>query len=154
MAQLFSHFKHMQILQKLEPLKISPWDYKIAQFFLTRQLFVYYSAPDVPVSMVASYHCLDAERICMTSLALVKVYRPKCQPPIVQKLAKHDKIANCSCCLWAPQQLSHVLWHDVQGTLAKNSKLKKLEILRTCTPSQQYLEFTRIAALKLSQLYS
>ena len=35
---------------------------KITQFVLTWQLFVYYSASDVPVNMVAAYHCHISER--------------------------------------------------------------------------------------------
>ena len=40
-----------------EPIIIFP---EITQFFFTKQLFVYYGAPDL--SIVASYHCLDDER--------------------------------------------------------------------------------------------
>ena len=32
------------------------------QFFIAWQLVTYYDAPDVPVNMVAAYHCLDGER--------------------------------------------------------------------------------------------
>ena len=48
-----AYFKHMQIVQKLEPTKFFPG---ITQFFPTRQPFKYYGTPDVPVNMVALYH--------------------------------------------------------------------------------------------------
>ena len=56
----------MQIVRKLEPEKIIDYDYKIAVFFLTQQLFVYHDAPDVPVKMVASLDCLDGETCNMS----------------------------------------------------------------------------------------
>ena len=58
-VQFFSYFEHTQIVRKIEPRKFF---LEITRFFLTRQLFVYYGAPDVPVNMVASYHHLDGER--------------------------------------------------------------------------------------------
>ena len=53
MVQIFAYmyFKHIQIMWKVEPTKIFFWDYEITQFLLTQQLFVYYGAPDIPVSI-------------------------------------------------------------------------------------------------------
>ena len=77
MVQIFAYYEHMQTgwrleLRKSEPVKIRPAkirtceifarDYKITWFFLTRQIFVYYSTPDAPVSMGVAYHCPDGER--------------------------------------------------------------------------------------------
>ena len=62
----WSKFLHIsntiQIVQKLEPTKSSVRDNATIRFFLVRQLFVYYDAPDVLVNMVGAYHCLDGER--------------------------------------------------------------------------------------------
>ena len=62
MVQIFVYFEHMQIVRKLEPMKIFTRDYDITQFFLARQLFVYYVFLDVPVNIVAAYHRHDGER--------------------------------------------------------------------------------------------
>ena len=62
LVQIFAYFEHVQIVQNLDPTKSFAWGYKIAQFFLTRQFFVYYGAADVTVSVVATYHRLDGER--------------------------------------------------------------------------------------------
>ena len=51
--QIFSYFEHMQIVQNLQCTKIFTWDYEIIWFFLSRQVVIYYGAPDVPVNMVA-----------------------------------------------------------------------------------------------------
>ena len=62
MVQIFAYFNRIQIVQKLEPTKIFAWDDETTRFFLVRELFIYYGAPDVPVNMVGAYHCLDDER--------------------------------------------------------------------------------------------
>ena len=51
-----------KLCKKLEPTKIFTQDCEITRFLLAQQLFVYYATPDVPVSMVASYHRLDGAR--------------------------------------------------------------------------------------------
>ena len=62
-VQIFAYFEHIQIVQKLEPMKILPWDDETTWFFLVWQLFVYYCAPDVPENMVGMRnHRLDGER--------------------------------------------------------------------------------------------
>ena len=62
MPQVFAHFEHIKVVRKVVPTKNFDQDYNIAQFFLTEQLFIWYGAPDVPVSMVAAYHRVDGER--------------------------------------------------------------------------------------------
>ena len=62
MVQIFAYFEHIQIMQKLGPMRIFSRDYKSTRFFLAQQLFVYYGASDVPVNMVAAYHRLDGRR--------------------------------------------------------------------------------------------
>ena len=62
LVQIFAYFEHIQIVWKLEHANFFARDYKITWFFLARQLFVYYGAPDAPVNMVAVYHHLDGER--------------------------------------------------------------------------------------------
>ena len=62
MVLIFTYFKHMQIVQKLEPMKILTQDYEIARFCLTLQFFVYHSTPNAPVNMVALYYRHDGER--------------------------------------------------------------------------------------------
>ena len=57
-GEIFAYFEHMQNVWKLEPTKVFITKYEITQFFLARQCFLYYGAPDVPVNMVhvAVYH--------------------------------------------------------------------------------------------------
>ena len=65
MVQIFTYMlysEHKKIVQKFEPMKIFARDDETTQFFLTRQLFVYYDAPDVNVNMVASYYHHNGER--------------------------------------------------------------------------------------------
>ena len=58
-VQIFAYFEHIQIVQELELAKLFTQDYPILSHTSS---FVCYAAPDVTVSMVASYHCLDGER--------------------------------------------------------------------------------------------
>ena len=66
MVQTFISFEHVQIFPKLKPTKVFARGFEITHFFLTQQLVLCYSIPDVPINtyMVAMYHCLEA---CMMS---------------------------------------------------------------------------------------
>ena len=44
MVQIFAYFDHVQIVPKLEPLKVFAWKYKITHYFLAH-------VPDVPVNI-------------------------------------------------------------------------------------------------------
>ena len=61
MMQIFSYFEQMQTVQSLQSTKIFTQDYETIQFFITRQRFDSDGAPDVPVNMVALYHCFEGE---------------------------------------------------------------------------------------------
>ena len=68
MVQIFAYFEHIQTVRKIEATKIFPQDYEITRFFLTQQLFVHYSTPDVPVNMVAAYMvALMVKEACIMS---------------------------------------------------------------------------------------
>ena len=45
MVQIFAYFGHIQIVRKLEPTEIFPWDYEINRFFLAQWLFAVH--PDI-----------------------------------------------------------------------------------------------------------
>ena len=62
MVQIFAYFKDVQILQKLEATKSFVQDDETTPFFLTRQLFIHYGAPNAHVNTVAMYHHLDGQR--------------------------------------------------------------------------------------------
>ena len=66
-VQISAYFECIQIVRKLLSAKFFSLLYKIIQFFLTQQFFVKYSAPDVPVNMVAVYRRLDGKKACTMS---------------------------------------------------------------------------------------
>ena len=64
MVQIFVYFKHIEIMQNLEPTKLLA---EITQFFLVCQRFIHYGTPEVPVNMVPAYHHFDSERSMIMS---------------------------------------------------------------------------------------